>query len=606
MAEVVDDEVSVLEGRRVVDRFREIEVELAEGAEPADVKPVLDRDRRAWRAAGRRRVTKVARALGPRPSRLPTSSCREVDAAASSVREVIARAIADSVVRLIEHDAAVRLGEDPEGVHQARVATRRLRSHLRTSRSMLERDWCDGLREELGWLGDELGAVRDLDVLEERFRRHGSALPGDDAGGARAGARSGAPSTRGVEGRAARGDARHSIRRVARCARRGRGEPSGARRGGRCAGCRRPGRRHGRPVEAPAGDAAEAWVRSGRRGLARSPHQGQARALRRRVARARLRQARPSVRAPGGGPAGGVGRTPGCGRGGGMAARTRPCTPRRACRSPPVGSPRWRRRCATRRGRIGPTHGSGCEDQAEVLALKTEIRAAGGIVRRRGSAGPEFALVHRPRYDDWTFPKGKAEPGEADEDNAEREVREETGLRCERGPEVATIAYDDHAGRPKTVRYWLMYPAGGAFVPNDEVDQLRWVDAPTAAAMLTYDHDRRVLESALAFDRPARAWCATRRRVTATRGTRTTGCVRSRARAGCRPRRSWACSPARPSTGCSRVPRSGACRPFARWPWSARCRSRSAMRWRREPRWARRSRSFEAARARSSCAVMAT
>jgi 8-oxo-dGTP pyrophosphatase MutT (NUDIX family)/phosphohistidine phosphatase SixA len=140
---------------------------------------------------------------------------------------------------------------------------------------------------------------------------------------------------------------------------------------------------------------------------------------------------------------------------------------------------------------------------AEVLALKTEIRAAGGVVRRRGGRGPEFALVHRPRYDDWTFPKGKAEPGEADEDNAEREVREETGLRCERGPEVATIAYDDRAGRPKTVRYWLMYPTGGAFAPNDEVDQLRWVDASTAVAMLTYDHDRRVLESALAFDRPA-------------------------------------------------------------------------------------------------------
>jgi len=94
--------------------------------------------------------------------------------------------------------------------------------------------------------------------------------------------------------------------------------------------------------------------------------------------------------------------------------------------------------------------------------LTTEIRAAGGVVRRRGRRGPEFALVHRPRYDDWTFPKGKAEPGETDEDSAEREVREETGLRCERGPEVATIAYEDHAGRPKTVRYWLMYPAVGA------------------------------------------------------------------------------------------------------------------------------------------------
>jgi phosphohistidine phosphatase SixA/8-oxo-dGTP pyrophosphatase MutT (NUDIX family) len=146
--------------------------------------------------------------------------------------------------------------------------------------------------------------------------------------------------------------------------------------------------------------------------------------------------------------------------------------------------------------------GAAAPNPSEVLALKTGIRAAGGVVRRGGRQGPEFALVHRPRYDDWTFPKGKAEPGETDEDNAEREVREETGMRCERGPEVATISYADHAGRPKTVRYWLMYPAGGAFAPNDEVDQLRWVDAPTAAALLTYDHDRRVLSSALAFDRP--------------------------------------------------------------------------------------------------------
>ena len=134
--------------------------------------------------------------------------------------------------------------------------------------------------------------------------------------------------------------------------------------------------------------------------------------------------------------------------------------------------------------------------------MKTDIRAAGGVVRRQGRRGPEFALVHRPRYDDWTFPKGKAEPGETDEDNAEREVREETGMRCERGPELATVSYADHAGRPKTVHYWLMYPAGGAFAPNDEVDQLRWVDEPTAAALLTYDHDRRVLSSALAFDLP--------------------------------------------------------------------------------------------------------
>jgi len=111
-------------------------------------------------------------------------------------------------------------------------------------------------------------------------------------------------------------------------------------------------------------------------------------------------------------------------------------------------------------------------------------------------------LVHRPRYDDWTFPKGKAHAGETDEANAEREVREETGLRCERGPEVATIEYADRQGRPKTVRYWLMYPAGGAFAPNDEVDEMRWADAETASALLTYEHDRRVLTSTVSFDRP--------------------------------------------------------------------------------------------------------
>ena len=142
------------------------------------------------------------------------------------------------------------------------------------------------------------------------------------------------------------------------------------------------------------------------------------------------------------------------------------------------------------------------EEAAEVLGVKTEVRAGGGVVRRRGGGGPEIALVHRPRYDDWTFPKGKAEGGESDEDNADREVREETGFRCERGPEVATVEYLDHQGRSKTVRYWLMYPAGGAFAPNAEVDQLRWVGPREAMGLLTYEHDRRVLAAALSFDRP--------------------------------------------------------------------------------------------------------
>ncbi|HJR96376.1 MAG TPA: NUDIX hydrolase [Actinomycetota bacterium] len=134
--------------------------------------------------------------------------------------------------------------------------------------------------------------------------------------------------------------------------------------------------------------------------------------------------------------------------------------------------------------------------------MKTEVRAAGGVVRRAGRHGPEFALVHRARYDDWTFPKGKAEDGESDEVSAEREVREETGFVCERGPEVVSVRYADRRGRPKTVRYWLMYPVGGAFAPNDEVDDLRWLDADSAAALLTYGHDKNVLADARSFDRP--------------------------------------------------------------------------------------------------------
>ena len=134
--------------------------------------------------------------------------------------------------------------------------------------------------------------------------------------------------------------------------------------------------------------------------------------------------------------------------------------------------------------------------------MRTEVRAAGGVVRRRGRLRPEFALVHRPRYDDWTFPKGKAEDGESDEENAEREVREETGFRCERGPEVATIDYLDHHGRPPDTSASSGPSSGGAFVPNDEVDELRWVDVTQASALLTYDHDRTVLAAALSFDRP--------------------------------------------------------------------------------------------------------
>ena len=136
----------------------------------------------------------------------------------------------------------------------------------------------------------------------------------------------------------------------------------------------------------------------------------------------------------------------------------------------------------------------------ELAGSEVEVRAGGGVVRRRGPSGPEVAVVHRPRYDDWTLPKGKANHGESDEASALREVREETGLRCELGPEVAEVRYRDHLDRPKVVRYWLMYPAAGGFVPNDEVDRLRWITPDEAMTALTYRHDRDVVRRAVAFD----------------------------------------------------------------------------------------------------------
>jgi len=124
------------------------------------------------------------------------------------------------------------------------------------------------------------------------------------------------------------------------------------------------------------------------------------------------------------------------------------------------------------------------------------IHAAGGVVWRAGERGePEVILVHRPKYDDWSIPKGKREDGETDEECALREVEEETGLRCELGPELAGTAYLDRKGRPKEVRYWVMTPLDGAFEPGDEVDAVVWLGVEAACAQLTHPHEGRVLES---------------------------------------------------------------------------------------------------------------
>jgi 8-oxo-dGTP pyrophosphatase MutT (NUDIX family) len=122
------------------------------------------------------------------------------------------------------------------------------------------------------------------------------------------------------------------------------------------------------------------------------------------------------------------------------------------------------------------------------------VRAAGGVVVRHRDDGVEILLVHRPAYDDWSFPKGKCEEGESEEDAAVREVEEEAGLRCRLERELATTRYRDGRGRPKTVRYWLMAPVGGQLAAANEVDDARFVPVNEARALLTYPRDRELVD----------------------------------------------------------------------------------------------------------------
>ena len=121
------------------------------------------------------------------------------------------------------------------------------------------------------------------------------------------------------------------------------------------------------------------------------------------------------------------------------------------------------------------------------------VRAAGGVVVRGDADQQQVLVVHRPRYDDWTFPKGKVDRGETEVQAAYREVWEETGFRCELLHELPSTNYSDAYGRPKTVRYWLMHPVGGEFAANDEVDAADWLSPDEARIRLTYDRDRELL-----------------------------------------------------------------------------------------------------------------
>ncbi|GLZ41704.1 NUDIX hydrolase [Actinokineospora sp. NBRC 105648] len=124
--------------------------------------------------------------------------------------------------------------------------------------------------------------------------------------------------------------------------------------------------------------------------------------------------------------------------------------------------------------------------------MSGKIAAAGAVLWRGGAGGVEVAVVHRPRYDDWSLPKGKLDRGESTHAAAVREVAEETGFAAVLGRFLARVSYRVPDG-DKTVDYFAARAAGGAFEPNDEVDQLRWLPVDAAADLCRYPHDRVVL-----------------------------------------------------------------------------------------------------------------
>ncbi|MGW0712450.1 NUDIX hydrolase [Streptomyces sp. NPDC002643] len=127
------------------------------------------------------------------------------------------------------------------------------------------------------------------------------------------------------------------------------------------------------------------------------------------------------------------------------------------------------------------------------------VLAAGCALWRRSPSGEgiELALVYRPKWADWSLPKGKLKRGEDARDGAVREVLEETGMTCTLGPELPAVHYNDAQDRPKQVRYWAAEATGGRFAPNREVSELLWLSPESAMQRLSYERDRAVVSSFL-------------------------------------------------------------------------------------------------------------
>jgi CHAD domain-containing protein len=170
----------VYHGRRLASRFREVEVEVEDEAPDGLLPAVVDRLRDAG-AGEPDNTPKVVRALGPRALE-PLPGLVTAVRPDSTMGEVVRAAVGNALARIVAHDPGVRLGDDPEDVHQARVGTRRMRSDLRTFRPLLDPAWVAGLRDEAGWYAALLGDVRDTEVLQERLEHQAASLPAEDAG----------------------------------------------------------------------------------------------------------------------------------------------------------------------------------------------------------------------------------------------------------------------------------------------------------------------------------------------------------------------------------------------------------------------------------------
>jgi CHAD domain-containing protein len=184
LAEVVDDDVRVMQDGHVADRFRQVEVELLDGA-PESLLTELTQWLQDAGAGSIDETPKSVRALGDAAKTAPELH-RAKPTASSPASDVVRYSLATAVERLLRSDAALRLTMDPEVVHLARVATRRLRSDLRSFMPILDEEWARSLRERVKWLGDELGLVRDADVLVARLHHDAAQLPSHDAPAAEA------------------------------------------------------------------------------------------------------------------------------------------------------------------------------------------------------------------------------------------------------------------------------------------------------------------------------------------------------------------------------------------------------------------------------------